>query len=96
MHQIDSIISGHEFALLDPQRKFIFNGLVMCEKKKAKLFAISKSPSQLGLFLFSDLFILAEPNPDKKTFTFRRRFDLLDCEVVEEKRCERRENQENF
>jgi hypothetical protein len=86
MHHIDSIVTGHDFALLDPQRKFIYNGHVMYEKKKAKLFAISKAPGVIGLFLFSDFFMLADLNPDKKTFVFKRRIELSDCEVAEEKR----------
>lgn len=79
-------MSGHDFALLDPQRKFVFNGMVLSEKKKAKLFAISKAPAVVGLFLFSDFFMLADPNPDKKTFVFNKRIELSDCDVAEEKR----------
>jgi hypothetical protein len=85
MHHLDSIIEGNDFALLDPQRKFTHMGHVLCEKKKSKLFSVSKAPREFGLFLFSDLFVLAEQNADKKTYRFYRRIELLGCEAAEEK-----------
>ncbi len=85
MHHIDNILLEHDFVLLDPQRRFTHMGHVVWEKKQTKLFSVSKAPREMGLFLFSDLFVLAEPSADKKTYHFRRREMLLECEAQEEK-----------